>query len=104
MYVCMYVDPYVYRPMYVCMYVCRPIHVCMYVCIYMYVLCMYTCMYVGLYMIVFIICAFYLAVPFTGVPYGVSYGTRCPAHEYGTTPKVECRIHAPGIEFHTLQP
>ena len=33
-----------------------------------------------------------------------TYGTRCPAHEYGTTPKVECRIHAPGIEFHTLQP
>ena len=31
-----------------------------------------------------------------------AYGTRCPAHEYGTTPKVECRIHAPGIEFHTL--
>ena len=33
-----------------------------------------------------------------------TYGTRCRAHEYGTTPKVECRIHAPGIEFHTLQP
>ena len=33
-----------------------------------------------------------------------AFGTRCPAHEYGTTPKVECRIHAPGIEFHTLQP
>ena len=32
------------------------------------------------------------------------YGTRCPAHEYGTPPSVSCRIHAPGIEFHTLQP
>ena len=28
-----------------------------------------------------------------------TYETRCPAHEYGTTPKVECRIHAPGIEL-----
>ena len=33
-----------------------------------------------------------------------TYGTRCPAHEYGTPPSVSCRIHAPGIEFHTLQP
>ena len=33
-----------------------------------------------------------------------TYGRRCPAHEYGTTPKVDCRIHAPGIEFHTLPP
>ena len=33
-----------------------------------------------------------------------TYGTSCPAHEYDTTPKVECRIHAPGIEFHTLPP
>ena len=32
------------------------------------------------------------------------YGTRCPAHEYGTPPSVSCRIHAPGISFHTLQP
>ena len=36
-----------------------------------------------------------------GVFTAATYGTRCPAHEYGTTPKVECRIHAPGIEFHT---
>ena len=33
-----------------------------------------------------------------------NYGTRCPAHEYGTPPSVSCRIHAPGISFHTLQP
>ena len=26
--------------------------------------------------VIFIICTFYLRVPFTGVPYGVSYGTR----------------------------
>ena len=32
------------------------------------------------------------------------YGTRCSAHEYGMTPKVECCIHAPGIEFYTLLP
>ena len=32
------------------------------------------------------------------------YGTQRPAHEYGTRPSVSCRIHAPGILFHTLQP
>ena len=31
-----------------------------------------------------------------------TYG--CPEHEYGTTLKVESRIHAPGIESHTLPP
>ena len=36
-----------------------------------------------------------------GVFTAAAYGTRCPAHEYGTPPSVSCRIHAPGIEFHT---
>ena len=48
----------------------------------------------------------YTTKPLTGFGSftAAKYGTRCPAHEYGTPPSMSCRIHAPGISFHMLQP
>ena len=39
--------------------------------------------------------------PLTGFGFftAAKYGTRCPAHEYGTPPSVSCHIHAPGISI-----